>query len=235
MRPDRRYKSSIPSSASERVVECYEDGAKKMAEYVVDEQVVGTRFWDEDGYLEMERPRKSGLNHGVAYAWYFDGVLTSAEPYVNGKVHGVAKQWSQSGKLVGSYKLVHGTGIDLFWNPLGGIEEAPYYLSEVHYMRDGELHGYTWWLGQDQVSVRVERHYVHGNLHGIEREWNEHGRLHRGFPRYFVNGNRIDKRQYLRAVVADPSLPRFRSEENSPSRVFPAEIGKHLLTRRDDE
>jgi antitoxin component YwqK of YwqJK toxin-antitoxin module len=122
MRPDRRYKSSIPSSATERVVERYKNGAKEVAEYVVDEQVAGTRFWDEDGYLSLERPRKDGLIHGVEYTWYFDGVLTSAAPYVNGKPHGVAKQWSQSGKLVGSYTMFRGTGIDLFWNPLGGIE-----------------------------------------------------------------------------------------------------------------
>ena len=195
MRPDRRYKSSIPSSATERVVERYEDGAKKLAEYVVDEQVVGTRFWDEDGYLSLERPRKDGLIHGIEYTWYFDGVLTSAAPYVNGKPHGVAKQWSQSEKLVGSYTMLRGTGIDLYWNPLGGLEEAGYYLSEVHYMRDGELHGYTWWLDEDHASVTVERHDVRGFLHGIERHWNEHGRLRQGFPRYFLNGNRINKRQ----------------------------------------
>jgi antitoxin component YwqK of YwqJK toxin-antitoxin module len=233
MRPDRRYKSSIPSRATERVVERYEDGAKKRAEYVVDERVVGTRFWDDDGYLSLERPSKDGLIHGVEYTWCFDGVLTSAAPYVNGKLHGVAKQWSPSGKLVGSYTMALGTGIDLFWNPRGGLEEAGYYLSEVHYMRDGELHGYTWWLEEDQASVFVERHYVQGYLHGIERKWNQHGRLRRGFPRYFVNGIRIDKRQYQRAAAADPSLPRFRSEDNSPARIFPEEIRKHLLIQRD--
>src|SRR5262249_25510954 len=126
-----------------------------------------------------------------------------------------------------------GTGIDLFWNPLCGREGNPYYLSEVHYMRDGDWHGYTWWLDQDQASVWVERHYVQGSLHGIEREWNQHGRLRRGLPRYFVNGIRIDKRQYLRAAAADPSLPRFRPEDNSPSRIFPEEIRKHLLIQRD--
>jgi len=93
-------------------------------------------------------------------------------------------------------------------------------------------YGYTWWINEDQTSVSVERHYVQGDPHGIEREWNEHGRLRRGFPRYFVKGNRIDKRQYLIAAVADPSLPRFRSEENSPERVFPEDICKHLLTQR---
>ena len=233
MRPDRRYKSSIPSSASERVVERYKDGAKELAEYFVDEQLVGSRFWDNDGCLSLERPFKDGWTHGIEYRWYFDGVLTSALPYVNGKPHGVAKQWSDSGKLVGSYKMVHGTGIDLFWNELGGIRTAPHCLSEVHYVRDGQWHGYTWWLDQDQASVTVERHYVQGDLHGIVREWNDHDRLRRGFPQYFVKGKRIDKRQYLRAAAADPSLPRFRSEENSPSRTFPEEICKHLLTQRN--
>ncbi len=129
--------------------------------------------------------------------------------------------------------MVHGTGIDLFWNPLEGIDTAPFYLSEVHYMWDGRLHGYTWWLNEDQASIWKEGHYIQGFLHGIEREWNEHGRLRRGFPRYFVKGDQIDKRQYLRAAAADPSLPIFRPEENSPLRTFPEEIRKHLLTQRE--
>jgi antitoxin component YwqK of YwqJK toxin-antitoxin module len=234
MRPDPRYKSSIPPSATERVVERYKDGDRQLARYFVDGQLVGSRFWDDDGYLSLERPcNKDGLTHGVEYSWYFDGVLTSAAPWVNGKPHGVAKQWSQSGKLVGSYKMTHGTGIDLFWNAICGVDAAGYYLSEVHYMQDGQFHGYTWRFNDDRASVWWEEHYVRGLRHGIERRWNEHGRLSRGFPRYFVDGKRVDKRKYLRAAAADPSLPRFRAKDNSPARKFPDEIRKHLLTQRD--
>ncbi|MFO0876264.1 MAG: hypothetical protein U0840_02735 [Gemmataceae bacterium] len=215
-------------------MERYDNGTRKLAEYVVDGQVVGTRFWDDDGYLSLERPCKNGLLHGVEYTWYFDGVLTSAAPYVDGVPHGVAKQWARCGRLVGSYKMVRGTGIDLFWNALEGIDANPHYLSEVHYMRDGDLHGYTWWLNDDQTSVRVERHYVQGYQHGIDREWNHRGRLRRGFPRYFLWGTRVNKRQYLGAVADDPTLPPFRPEDNAPQRVFPEEIRKHLLIRPAD-
>ena len=225
---DLRYKSSIPSNASQRIVERFDDGRKQMVKCFVNRKQVGRRQYDEDGYLCHEVPLKDGQRHGVEYTWSFDGILDSAEPYHEGKAHGVAKQWSPSGKLMGSYKMTHGTGIDLWWNSVDGSGDAPFFLSEVHYMRHGTSHGYTWWLNEDQTSVHIERHFLDGLQHGIFREWNEHGRLCRGFPQYFVNGIKIRKRQYIGVSGTDESLPQFREEDNAPSRVFPKIISRHL-------
>lgn len=232
MPTDRRYKSSIPADAKPRIVERYDDGRKRCVQYFVNRKLVGERTYDEEGYLYLERPYKDGMIHGVEYWWYFDGVLTSAAPYKDGKPHGVAKQWSQSGKLIGTYKMVHGTGIDLWWTSLNFDDEPPFLLSEVHYVRDGRPHGYTWFLEHDQKSVFVEYHFSEGVEHGIQREWNAHGRLCRGYPQYFVAGKKVDKRRYIRAAAKDKSLPEFRLKDNDAHRVFPKEIRKHLLKRK---
>lgn len=222
---DERYKSSIPEAATEHITSTHENGFKAAAEYILNDQVVGTRLWDEQGYLEQETPLKGGLRHGTEYSWYFDGLLTLTEPYEEGLVHGTAKQWAADGTLLGTYTLIHGTGIDL-WR--GQREDGSVRLAEVYYMRDGCRHGYEWWLNEDQASVYIERHWWSCKLHGIEREWNEQGRLRRGYPKYFVSGKQVTKQAYLKAAETDPTLPRFRAEDNEPARTFPPEISREL-------
>ncbi|MEE9365131.1 MAG: hypothetical protein V3W44_00455, partial [Dehalococcoidales bacterium] len=98
------------------------------------------------------------------------------ESFVDGKYHGICKQWDDAGNLIQTYRMVHGTGIDLWRCNSTGT------LSEVWYWKDNMLHGWEWWLDEDQKSVWCERHHHEGNLHGIWREWNDRGRLRRGFP-----------------------------------------------------
>lgn len=230
---DRRYKTSIPTNAKPRLTAPCAGSTGTRVEYFVRGKLVGTRHWDE-GKLELEIPLRDGLRHGVEYTWFFGDWLSSAEPFFEGKPHGVAKQWSATGELLGTYQMVHGTGIDLWRNNIGGRSDAPAYLSEVWYKRDGDLHGFNWWINESQKSVSVERHYFQGQAHGIVREWNLQGRLRRGFPQYFVRGEQVDKRRYLRASAQDPTLPQFQARDNRPQRTFPAEIQPHLLASRQD-
>ena len=224
---DHAYITSIPPESEERVTDSYPDGARKETEYWINSQRVGLRRFYPSGELEDESAFRDGVRHGVQYRWDMPGKLLSAEPYEHGVPHGTACQWADDGRLVGTYTLVHGTGIDLWWQERDG----PDYLAEVHNMQNGWPHGFEWWLNEDQHSVHTERHWLHGKLHGIEREWNYQGRLRRGCPRYWVNGERVTKRQYLRAAAQEPSLPRFRPEENEPQRTFPPEIMPHLGPR----
>ena len=230
---DRRYKTSIPANAKPRPAIMCAGSSGKRVDYYLRGELVGTRHWDE-GKLELEIPLRNGLRHGIEYTWFFGDWLSSAEPFHEGKPHGVAKQWSAAGKLIGTYKIVHGTGIDLWRNAVDGRDEGPYYLSEVWYLQEGSRHGFNWWINEDQKTVSVERHYRQGDPHGIEREWNLRGRLKRGFPKYFVRGEQVDKRRYLRAAEQDATLPRFQLKDNRPQRTFPAEIQPHLLGSRRD-
>jgi hypothetical protein len=228
---DDRYNSSIPSGAIERIVSEYQREGNlvclRRAECCLDGHIVGERFYDEDGTLAGERPLTDGQKHGVEYRWN-DGHLISAEPYWEGKPHGTAMQWSQDRRLLGTYTLVHGTGLDI-WRAVR--EDGSIYVSEVHSMRDGMPHGFEWWLDEDQKQVWDERHWHLGELHGIERQWNDSGRLRRGWPRYWIHGTKVTKRQYLRAAASDETLPPFREEDQSPQRSFPPEIRQALTPR----
>ncbi len=226
---DRRYQTSIPANAKPRPGIMCAGSTSNRVEYYLRGKLVGWRDWDEEGNLELEIPLRDGLRHGIEYTWYFDGLLTSAEPYHKGMPHGVAKQWSMSGELIGTYKLVRGTGIDLWRSSLCGRDEGPYYLSEVLYMKDGTPDGFRWSINSDQKSIWYETHRWEGRFHGIERQWNTQGKLRRGFPKYFIAGQQVDKRKYLRATATDATLPPFRLKENKPQRTFPKEIQRHLL------
>lgn len=214
-----RYRSCIPKEARAVVTREYRrDGAShwlKEVEYYVGTERVGTRHFGENDTLEIETPFRRGKIHGTRYYWH-DGVnLELAEPFVDGRMHGTARQWDMDGILLGTYTMVHGVGLDI-WRQRA--EDGTVYVSEIHSSPEGvEL-----WVNEDQRSVWSERFWKHGGLlHGVERDWNEKGRLCRGFPKYHVMGKQVDKRAYLRACLKDPTLPRFRLADNDPRRVLP--------------
>jgi antitoxin component YwqK of YwqJK toxin-antitoxin module len=213
--------SSIPTAAEKRVTEFYPEGGKKAAEYTLGGEVVGTRHFYALGAVEAERILRDGQPHGPMVEWHENGQAAWVATYVNGLEHGTAWQWAADGTLVGEYHLDHGTGLDLWWTE---GSEGRWALSEARYVQRGARHGFEWLLNDDQASVFSEGHYWAGQPHGILREWNAAGRLRRGFPQYWVNGLRVMKRQYLRAVEADATLPRWRAEDNAPGRKFPREI-----------
>ncbi len=224
----KNYRSSIPKAARERVVSTHEsNGEKQKAEYLLNGKVVGVRQFDVDGEIATETPFKNGVIHGIVYCFESgpDGRarVNFAEPYRNGLAYGTARQWSLDGeKLIGTYTMKHGTGLDLWRN--WDYERKHYYLSEARYLEDGKWHGFEWWLDEDQTTVFEEHHFWKNLQHGIQREWNNEGRLRRGFPRYWLNNERVTKRKYLRAQASDRSLPPFRAADNLPRRNFPPEV-----------
>lgn len=228
-------RSTVPADAVERVVARHDDGAKQRAELWLRGELVGERWFHPCGGLELEWSCHRGRRHGWFFRWDVPGQRTSAEPWVDGLPHGTAYQWRDDGSILGCYTMDRGTGFDLWWaqgcdapDPDGCMPE---HLAEVHSMRGGRPHGFEWWLTDDE-TVHSERHWHEGELHGIEREWNGHGRIARGYPRYWVRGVRVDKRRYLRAAAADPTLPPWREDDGRPARDFPDEVARHLRTRR---
>jgi antitoxin component YwqK of YwqJK toxin-antitoxin module len=194
-------------------------------EYVLNGEVVGVRWFDEGGAMDSDTPFKNGVIHGTQY-WFdnhFDGTLrvAFAEPYRSGLAHGTAKQWDGE-KPIGTYTMKRGTGLDLWRHR--SFESNGYHLTEARYLKDGMRHGFEWWLNEDQETIREENHYWKDLQHGIQREWNSKGRLMRGYPRYWVNNERVSNRQYLRARAKDCNLPSFREADNLPQRKFPSEV-----------
>jgi hypothetical protein len=118
-----------------------------------------------------------------------------------------------------TWKLVNGTGLDLWCNDDGTLDQTLYYPKE------GER-GYQRHWADEKTLVR-ERYLGSGGNHGIWREWtiSEKGprRLKRGFPHYYVNGVKVTKRKYVKACKADPSLVPYRPEDDDPHRELPGE------------
>ena len=110
----------------------------------------------------------------------------------------------------------HGTGLDL-WRHSNGE------LFEERHLKSGGRHGFERLWGDGNTRVWSEQHFHDGLSHGIERRWNAAAKLKFGYPRYYVRGERVTKRQYLRAAKNDPTLPPFRPEENRPERTLPPE------------
>jgi antitoxin component YwqK of YwqJK toxin-antitoxin module len=224
----KNYRSSIPKAAQERVASNYiSTRSKQRVEYVLDGEIVGVRWFDENGVMNTEAPWKHALIHGNMY--YFDDIpdgklrVTFVEPYQNGLAHGTARQWSAyNGKPIGAYAMKRGCGIDL-WR-IETYSGKSVYLHEARFIKDDNWHGFEWWLEEDQKSVHQEAHFWENLQHGIRREWNGEGKLKRGFPQYWVDNIRVTKREYLRACAKDPSLPGFRSIDNLPQRQFPPQV-----------
>ena len=225
----KNYRSSIPKGAQERVLSVHESTRNKQrVEYVLDGEVVGFRWFSEDGTAGTENPIKNGVMHGNMH--YFevgaDGSRKSSfsEPYRNGLAHGIAKQYSDDGKLIGTYTMKRGTGWDLWRNRKDFGRSPVHVLSEARYVKGGNWHGFEWWLEEDQKSVQQEAYFWANLQHGIRREWNGAGKLKRGYPQYWVNNKQVSKRQYLRACAKDSNLPPFREIDNHPKRNFPPEV-----------
>jgi hypothetical protein len=187
---------------------------------------VGIRTFEENGQLQYECPLRNDLRHGTVY-FFESGSVSFLEPYRHGFAHGTAKQWSDEGELLGTYTMKHGTGWDL-WRCKANWEFGSIYLSEARYYKDGKRHGFEWWLdSDDQSQVWQESHFLENLSHGVEREWNSEGKLRRGYPKYWVRGQRVTKRQYLSACTKDSTLPAFRLKDNKPHRGFPPEVREH--------
>ena len=211
--------SSIPEGAEEVLEETIEhEHVSSVPSYScrVNGEIVGKRARTADGRLVHEMGWRGDRPHGWFRRWDEPDVLTWEAFMVDGREHGIARQW-EGGRLIGWYVLDHGTGVDL-WRDADGS------LSEERYYKEGRLHGFLrWWFGQDNARIWWEEHFHEGMQHDIERQWNDAGRVKRGYPRYFVRGERVTKRQYLRAAAEDPTLPPFRPADNRPERPLPPE------------
>jgi hypothetical protein len=220
------YETSIPPAAVERVLDRHPGGRVLRAEYVLDRQVVGLWEFHEAGEPRSETPLKDGRPHGTVYCWDEPGTLVSAEPYADGLAHGTARQWDDRGRLVGSYRMVRGTGWDLWRDP--GRDGGPPTLSEAVHYEAGQPHRFEWWFDGDG-TVWWERHWCRGEWHGGWRGSGA-GRAGCGVATRGTSsgGERVTKRQYLRACAADPSLPPFRPADQVPARTFPPAVARHL-------
>lgn len=159
---------------------------------------------------------KGNLMHGPFREFDSEGRLEHQSFYHLGKEHGLARQYAD-GKLIGTYRMKHGTGADLWYFSKGCLSEERYY-------QDGRRHGFERWWDLDNKTVWQESHFCMDVQHGIFREWNFQGKLRRGFPQYFIQGRKVTRRKYLSAAKSDPTLLPFVEKDNLPRRSLPSKL-----------
>lgn len=210
------YRISIPADAVEVVEERHPAGGKKSARYLMGGEVVGRRVWDEEGWLDYECPVGNGERHGREYRFYPSGQPLDQDTYRGGRLHGVCRQWSEDGTVLVTSRMVNGCGLSLWCDNCTGA-----FAEETYFPREGER-GYKRMWNDDEKTVREEEVWGPGRG-SILRQWDARERLRRGFPQFFLGGEKVTKRQYLRACEDEPTLPPYRPEDDDPHRELPAE------------
>lgn len=222
----KSMKSGMPHGAIEKPLRNNkEDLAQgyRVVDCFVASKHVGRRVYNREGILILETPMKDDLKHGHETTWDDDGNLLSIEPYARGKIHGTAKQYGRNGKIIGTYKLKHGTGFDV-WRQEEEINKV--FVSEIHSLKDGMPNGYEWWFASSRHDLMHERHWQMGKLHGIERSWNSKGKLRRGYPKFIIEDQVVTIQKYVKMALIDTTLPVFQEKDNLPNRKLPSEIQK---------
>jgi hypothetical protein len=224
---DRRTPADwMPPDATEHVIARFDSGAKKRSEFQQHGAVVGVALWEDDGAPCWAWCLRDDQKHGPEVEWWTRGGVAFVEHWVSGVLHGPARHFDEEGRLLLETELVHGTGVDLW------CDSQSWTLSEETWLRDSRLHERRWWNTDQRTVYREELHAARDEHAGIEREWNDRGRLRRGFPQFFVGGERVDKRAYLRAAERDPALPRHLPEHDDPRRQLPSEFVRQPAHRR---
>ncbi|MHC4444146.1 MAG: toxin-antitoxin system YwqK family antitoxin [Planctomycetota bacterium] len=205
--------SSIPENAAE-LVDSVDTCGYQTFVCILDNKVVGIRLRNPNGIIEREFGLANGRKHGIFREWSPSGKLIFETNYIQGKEHGIAKQWDEDRKLLGTYKMHDGSGVSLWFGINGELSE------ELHYL-NGMRHGVERWWDADNKTIYIERYWKEEKLHGIEREWNQKGKLRRGYPKFFISGRIVNKQKYRNACKKDSSLVLFKVEDNDPQRKLP--------------
>jgi len=225
----KNLKSGIPQDIIEKTVREYKQEGKLRYYRVTDRfrngTLVGQRLYNHEGIMVVETAMKDGHKHGREFTWSDDGKLLLIEPYVRGKIHGTAKQYGRNGKVIGMYTIIHGTGFDV-WRQEN--EDKTVFVSEIHSLHDGFPNGYEWHFASSKQDLWHESHWSMGKRNGIERIWNNKGKLRRGYPKFYIADRAVSKQGYRNITLTDKSLPIFQEIDNLPFRNFPRAI-KRLI------
>ena len=195
----RAYRTSIPADAAEVVEARHANGLKKSASYFVGGEKVGHREWDEDGLLDYEYALRGGVKHGREYRFYANGQPLDDDNYRDGRLHGVGRQWAEHGRLLVTWRLVHGTGLDLWCNDDATLAE------ETYWPKNGERGYRRLWNGDDRTVGKEE---VWGPGKGcIRREWNGRGAAASWLPPVLPRWPNGDEAAIPQGVPGRPDAP----------------------------
>lgn len=108
-----------------------------------------------------------GLRHGEERTFYRSGQLLKQGTWYRNLRHGTFVQFGHDGAELGSFEMVHGTGVHLRWWNDGTLQRV-----EEHV--DGERHGRVHVYEEDGLPS-TEHRYAHGQRNGEAVYWERIG------------------------------------------------------------
>ena len=80
------------------------------------------RFYYRSGQIHTEIREVDGQFHNFYRTWHRNGQLVEELRYRHGLLHGVSREWDENGRSLGSFTMVHGTGIQHYWHDNGQLQ-----------------------------------------------------------------------------------------------------------------
>jgi hypothetical protein len=175
--------------------------------------------WSQDGELLHEKPFASdGAAHGIETQRDESGRVIWCAQWVHGLMHGPVMQFDERSRPVIVTQFERGRGTDI-WMNCGKV-------TEIREMADGVPHGLVRW--GDPRGPWEEGHFLHGQRHGIFRQWQPDGALREGFPQYYLNDNLVPRHVYDATQAKEGALPRYDARDDSNRRTMPPAVREAL-------
>ena len=116
------------------------------------------RFYYRSGQIHTEMRVVDGKFHNFHRTWHRNGQLAQELRYHHGLLHGKSRQWAETGRSLGSFSMVHGTGLQRYWHYNGAVQteistlNGKFHGRILGWLRDGTLTRENYLIGNQDVS-----------------------------------------------------------------------------------
>lgn len=171
------------------------------------------RFFYRSGRIHAENRMVNRVFHGLCRVWHRNGQPAQELRYSNGLLHGTSRQWDEHGHLLGSFKMVHGTGVEHCWHGNGRLQ------LEIT-TRNGKFHGRNrTWLRDGTLATDD---YLIENRNVSRRAYLKAARQRPDWPQYadepagrvVLKGNALERRTinlFAQSVLENPDHSEARA------------------------
>jgi antitoxin component YwqK of YwqJK toxin-antitoxin module len=165
------------------------------------------RFYYRNGKIHTEMRMAGGQFHGLYRTWHRNGQLAQELRYRHGFLDGLSRQWAENGRLLGSFTMLHGTGLQRYWHDNGRLQTEINTLNgKFHgrirgWVRDGTLTRENYVIGNRDVSRTAYLKAARKNPDWPQYEGEPPGRIRR-------NRARLERKEYdlfIQSVLENPA------------------------------
>ena len=122
------------------------NGNLEAVAYYINDVIDGQELiYDMNGALILETNYKSGVKDGPYFSWHTKGMHKEIGAFLDGNFHGKWEYYDDRGCMVGEAAFDNGSGIQITYNPHGGLARKTTYENnlkngeEIYYTSSGEV------------------------------------------------------------------------------------------------